>query len=123
MPCATGRSDYETCSNNALATGWPPVMNRGDRTLRVSEEHPRMSTPTPEQLRCLLLHRLSEEEAQRLEEQLMQDAETADLFRHEETDLVDDYAKGLLAAEDRRAFEQHLLADPAIRQRVKVARA
>ncbi len=82
-----------------------------------------MSAPTPEQLRSLLLHRLPEEEAQRLEEQLMQDAEVADLLRHEETDLVDDYALDRLAAGERTAFEQHLLADPAIRQRVKVARA
>jgi hypothetical protein len=89
----------------------------------MSEEHPPMSTPTPEQLRSLLLHRLPEDEAQRLEEQLMQDAEVADLLRHEETDLVDDYAAGRLAAGDRQAFEQHLLADPGIRQRVKVARA
>jgi len=89
----------------------------------MSEEHPRMSTPTPEQLRSLLLHRLTEEGAQSLEEQLMQDAEAADLLRHEETDLVDDYAQGRLAANDRQAFEQHLLADPGVRQRVKVARA
>ena len=82
-----------------------------------------MSTPTPEQLRSLLLHRLPEEVAQRLEEQLMQDPEIADLLRHEETDLVDDYAQGRLAAGERSAFEQHLLADPAIRQRVKIARA
>jgi hypothetical protein len=82
-----------------------------------------MSTPTPEQLRQLLLHRLSEEDAARLEEQLMQDAETADLLRHEEADLVDDYAQGRLSADDGRAFERHLLADPKVRQRVKVARA
>lgn len=81
-----------------------------------------MSMPTPEQLRDLLLHRLTEEEAQRLEEQLMQDAEVADLLRQEETDLVDDYAQGRLAADDREAFERHLLPDPGIRQRVKIAR-
>jgi hypothetical protein len=82
-----------------------------------------MSTPTPEQLRSLLLHRLPEQAAQGLEEQLMQDPEIADLLRHEETDLVDDYAQGRLAAGERAAFEQHLLADPTIRQRVKIARA
>ena len=81
-----------------------------------------MSTPTPEQLRHLLLHRLSEEDEARLEEQLMQDAETADLLHHEETDLVDDYAQGRLSGDDRRAFEEHLLSDPRVRQRVKVAR-
>ena len=89
----------------------------------MSEEHPHMSTPTPEQLRHLLLHRLTAEEAERVEEQLMQDAEAAELLRHEETDLVDDYAQGGLAADDRVAFERHLLVDPHIRQRVKVARA
>src|SRR5215471_2281119 len=98
-------------------------MNRPCGTLRMSEEHPPMSTPTPEQLRSLLLHRLPEEEAQQLEGQLMQDPEVADLLRHEETDLVDDYAQGRLGTAERAAFEQHLLADPAIRQRVKVARA
>ncbi|MEJ0035665.1 MAG: hypothetical protein WDO68_06260 [Gammaproteobacteria bacterium] len=82
-----------------------------------------MISPTPEQLRSLLLHRLPEDEAQRLEEQLMQDADVADLLQHERTDLVDDYALGRLGADERAAFERHLLVDPVIRQRVKVARA
>ena len=81
-----------------------------------------MSTPTPQQLRNLLLHRLRETEMQQLEDQLMQDPEVADLLRHEETDLVDEYAQDRLAAGDRQAFEQHLLTDPVIRQRVKIAR-
>src|SRR5262245_28240287 len=89
----------------------------------MSEDSPPMSTPTPEQLRSLLLHRLPEEEAQRLEEQLMQDPEVAELLRQEETDLIDDYAQARLGREERAAFEAHLLADPAIRQRVKIAHA
>lgn len=82
-----------------------------------------MSTPTPEQLRSLLLHRLPEEQAQQVEEQLMQDAAVSDLLRHEETDLVDEYVLGQLVAEDRAAFEEHLLPDPAIRERIQVARS
>lgn len=82
-----------------------------------------MRTPAPEQLRDLLLHRLPDEQAQRLEEQLMQDSEITGLLREAETDLVDDYARGLLPASERTAFEQHLLVQPAIRQRVKIAHA
>ena len=89
----------------------------------MSENPTPMSTPTPDRLRALLLHQLPEDEAQRLEEQLVQDADVAESLRQEETDLVDDYALRRLAAADRAGFEQHLLADPAIRQRVKVARA
>lgn len=82
-----------------------------------------MSMPAPAQIRDLLLHRLPEEQAQRLEEQLMQDPDVADLLRHEETDLVDDYVLDRLAAGEREAFEQHLLIDPVIRERVEIARA
>ena len=89
----------------------------------MSENPTPMTTPTPDRLRALLLHQLPDDEARQLEEQLMQDADVAEMLRQEETDLVDDYVLARLTAADRAGFERHLLVDPAIRQRVKIARA
>ena len=82
-----------------------------------------MTPVTREQLRGLLLHRLTEDERQRLHEVLAGDESVAEMLRREEADLVDDYAFGHLGVEDREAFERHLFVDSAIRERVRVARA
>jgi len=82
-----------------------------------------MSTPTPTELRDLLLHRLPEAEAQRIEELLIQDADVAEAARLEETDLLDDYAMDRLTSAERMAVEKYLLVAPAARQRVNVSRA
>jgi hypothetical protein len=71
----------------------------------------------------LLLHRLPESEAQQLEERLMLEEQLGDLLREAEHDLLDDYASGRLLPEERAAVEQYLLATPADRERLKVARA
>jgi hypothetical protein len=82
-----------------------------------------MSTPTPTELRDLLLHRLPEAHAKRIEEQLMQDADVAEALRMEETDLIDDYVAERLTAVERGAVEKHLLVTPAALHRLKIARA
>jgi anti-sigma factor RsiW len=82
-----------------------------------------MSTPDMPSLRLLLLHRLPEAEAHQLEERLMLEEQLAELLREAEHDLLDDYASGRLAPEDRAAVEQYLLATAADRERLKLARA
>lgn len=82
-----------------------------------------MSTPDMPSLRLLLLHRLPDAEAQQLEERLMLEEQLAGLLREAEHDLLDDYASGRLFPEERLAVEKYLLATPADRQRLKVARA
>ncbi len=81
-----------------------------------------MTTATPEQLRALLLHRLPEDETQRLKELLARDESVVEMLQREEAELVDDYALGRLGVKDREAFERHLFVDGAIRERVRVAR-
>jgi len=82
-----------------------------------------MSTPTPTELRDLLLHRLPEAEAQRIEELLIHDPDVAEALRLEEIDLLDDYAMNRLTSAERAAVEKYLLVSPIARQRIKVSRA
>jgi len=70
-----------------------------------------------------LLHRLPEAEASQLEERLMVEGHFAELLREAEHDLLDDYASGRLPPDEREAVEKFLLATPADRERLKLARA
>jgi hypothetical protein len=82
-----------------------------------------MNTTTRGELRKLLLHRLTEDEMQRLQDLLAQDANVVEMLRREEADLVNEYALGRLGAREREAFEQYLAQDPAIRERIRMTRA
>jgi hypothetical protein len=82
-----------------------------------------MSRPDTSSLRLLLLHRLPEAEAYQLEERLMMEGHFAELLREAEHDLLDDYASGRLPPDEREAVEEFLLATPADRERLKLARA
>ena len=73
-------------------------------------------------LRDLLLQRLPSQQAAALEQRLVVEAGVAERVRQVEYDLLDDYARGRLAADQRRAVEQRLLRTAADRQRLAVAR-
>ena len=79
--------------------------------------------PTRAELRDLLLHRLPELDAQRVEEQLLVDSEVAVGLRGEEGDLLDDYSADRLTDDERKDVERFLLTSATARQRVKVTRA
>lgn len=80
-----------------------------------------MSTPESLSLRRLLLHRLPEAEAQQLEERLMLEEDLAGCLREAEHDLLDDYTRGRLGADERAAVEKYLLATERDRQGLKIA--
>ncbi len=79
--------------------------------------------PTRAELRDLLLHRLPELDAQRVEEQLLVDSGVAVALRGEEVDLLDDYSGDRLTPDERKDVERFLLTSAAARQRVKIKRA
>jgi hypothetical protein len=74
-------------------------------------------------LRELLLRKLPAAEAEQLENRLLEDGEMADRLELEETDLLDDYARGLLSQQDRALVEKYLLATPTSGQRLAFATA
>jgi hypothetical protein len=82
-----------------------------------------MSMPESQALRAFLLHRLSDVEAQALEERLMEEDGFLELLQDTENDLLDDYACGRLSEEDRASVERHLLAAPEALQRLEFSRA
>jgi hypothetical protein len=60
------------------------------------------------ELRSYLLGRLTEEEATRIEERLLEDDDLYRSLRGVEDDLFDEFARGALVAADREAFEARL---------------
>ncbi|MFC4820920.1 hypothetical protein [Dokdonella ginsengisoli] len=82
-----------------------------------------MSEPGDETLRAWLLHRLPDEASAALEERLLLDEAFGVRLRAVETDLFDDYARGLLDPAQRAAVERWLLATPADRERLRAERA
>ncbi len=82
-----------------------------------------VAQPARAELRDLLLHRLPELDAQRIEEQLLLDAVVATAMRAEETDLLDDYSANRLTGDERNDVERFVLTRPAARHLVKISRA
>jgi hypothetical protein len=68
-----------------------------------------------------LLGRLSDEDAQALEERYFRDSDLFERLRALETDLLDDYARGELAGQDRSDFERRLESSPLLRSRLESA--
>ena len=68
-----------------------------------------------------LLGRLSDEDAQALEERYFQDSDLFERLRALETDLLDEYARGELAGPDRSDFERRLESSPLLRSRLESA--
>jgi len=87
-----------------------------------------MTIPDTDILRRWLLHQLPATQAEALEERLFDDDAThggdfAAALREAEHDLVDDYARGRLGADERAAFERHLLQTAHDRSHLVFARA
>jgi hypothetical protein len=85
---------------------------------------PETMTETPEgTLRNLLLHRLSTEQSERWEERLLLEEQVAEQLEAEENDLLDDFARGRLSADDAERVERYLLASADASRRVAFAKA
>lgn len=99
-------------------------MDRRAETHPVTEQRDEvMDARETGDLRRLLLHRLAPAEAQRLEERLMLEEELGQRLRDAENDLLDDYARGTLSAEDRGDVERWLLTTLDGQRRATLARA
>jgi hypothetical protein len=70
-----------------------------------------------------LLGGLTEAERERVEEELLGDAEACEEVAAREDELIDAYLGGELGRRDRRAFEAALAASPRLEERVGFARA
>ncbi len=75
------------------------------------------------ELRDLLLHRLPAARAEELENQLLLDSEFGLSVESEETDLLDDFARGHLSREDAELVKTYLLATPEAERRLDFARS
>lgn len=84
---------------------------------------PNAVSPPADDWRGLLLHRLSPEDAARLERRLLDDDAALAELREAETDLHDDYARLQLTAAEHAAFREHLLATPEARARQRFSQA
>ncbi|MGB8377537.1 MAG: hypothetical protein WCE70_03585, partial [Rhodanobacteraceae bacterium] len=82
-----------------------------------------MADPLEHTLRNWLLHRLADAETSALEQRLLLDGEFLARVEEAEYDLIDDYARDRLDADERLAVETHLLGSAAGRQRASVAQA
>src|SRR5262247_91403 len=69
-----------------------------------------------------LLGDLSPIEQERIEIQLLEDLESQELIQAAEFDLINDYIRGDLAAEDVRRFERVFLNSPTRRRKLATAR-
>jgi hypothetical protein len=78
---------------------------------------------TDSQLRAFLLRRLPAAEYARLEDAIVTEDGLAERLRDEEFDILDDYAAGVMNAEDRAAVERHLLGTAESLHSLRVSRA
>lgn len=74
------------------------------------------------QVRRFLLGKLTEEEQQQVEENVVVDPEYRERVLIAEEDLIEDYLDGTLATEERERFEKNFSASHQQRLRVRIAR-
>lgn len=74
-------------------------------------------------IRKYLLGELGDDDRQRIEQQIMTDGEFFDRVNLVESELVDEYARGRLAASELKSFERIFLATSEGREQVDFARA
>ena len=79
--------------------------------------------PLDEDMKRYLLGRMTVEERDSFEERYFPEPALAEELAATETELVDAWARGELGEEDRLAVETVLLASPAQREKIRVARA
>jgi YD repeat-containing protein len=82
-----------------------------------------MNEPTDETLRRWLLRRLPAQEAETLEQRLLQDDAFGERLRDAETDLLDDLARGRLGDDERAQAAEYFAATPQDRARLRFAAA
>lgn len=82
-----------------------------------------MIETTDETLRRWLLHRLPRGEAEALEQRLLTDEDFGERVRAAETDLLDDYVRDDLAADERPIAAERFTSTARDRLRVRIARA
>lgn len=75
------------------------------------------------ELRGLLLHKLPASRAEELENLLLLDSEFGLCLESEENDLLDDFARGHLSAEDAVLVEKYFLATPDGQRRLEFAKS
>ncbi|MET0624250.1 MAG: hypothetical protein ABW250_14800 [Pyrinomonadaceae bacterium] len=79
-------------------------------------------TDTHDEIRRYLLGILSEEAGQGVEERLMTEEAFLEELTLVEGELIDDYAAGLLGAEEHAGFERHFLSTEARRAQLRLTR-
>src|SRR5687767_8808077 len=80
-------------------------------------------TPNDQRLKRYLLGQLPEQERDALENQLIVDREKRDEVEAVERDLIDDYVRGSLEADERSNFEGLFLASATRREKVMFAQS
>jgi hypothetical protein len=70
----------------------------------------------------VLLGEALPDEQERIEIRLLEDDELQEVIESAEFDLIDDYIRGKLTAEEVRSFEQNFLNSPARRRKLEMAR-
>ena len=75
------------------------------------------------EFRYLLLHKLPPARAEELENRLLLDGEFGLLLESEENDLLDDFSRGHLSAEDAALVERYLLGTPDAQCRLEFAKS
>jgi len=78
---------------------------------------------TDERIIAYLLEELTEEEAERFEEECFAQEESPDEIEAVENDLIDDYLRNQLAPERRQRFEEKYLNNAVRRERVEMAKS
>jgi len=73
-------------------------------------------------LRRYLLGQLGEEDMERVDRQILAEAEAMAALESAEDELIEDYLDGSLDGAERAAFEEHFLASPSHRQSLELAR-
>src|SRR5215212_5508080 len=74
-------------------------------------------------IRLYLLGEVSDQERERVEQQLMTDSGYFSLFLKTEESLIDEYVKGELSGDEREPFETHFLSAPERRDRLEFAKS
>jgi hypothetical protein len=74
-------------------------------------------------MNAYLLHKLSEDEREALEDRWVEDSALYEQLRNAEVDLLDAYARGTLSPADRERVSKYLLDSPLQRRKLLFARA
>jgi len=74
-------------------------------------------------VRRYLLHQLTDEEHQQIEQRLLTEDELFEQLQAAEDELIDQYITGSISKDDAEMFEKHFLATPERQQKLRFAKA